>query len=229
MPKGNFVNRKGFTLIELLVVISIASMLSSLAMASVSVARVKAKNSRIIAQTNQIRNQIELGNNGNSYADFATFAAPLGAVGNVAIVAPFNFTSKVTELINDILSQNGGVYGGGKVGTYTDATCGTSDYYMASSNDPSGYALNGLTIFVYPDCGPVTKYAVYSMLSPIKVAINPIVNTAYAVAAIDTNPANYKGYYCVDSAGKSITKTDGWIPGYTGTNTTNIVTDGECH
>lgn len=52
--------RAGFTLIELLVVISIISLLSSIVMASLSVARTRAQDSKRISGLIQVRNAIEL-------------------------------------------------------------------------------------------------------------------------------------------------------------------------
>lgn len=65
----NLDKKKGFTLIELLVVIAIIGILSSVVLASLNIAREKAKDSAIKSDMETIRVQAELyyGDNGNSY------------------------------------------------------------------------------------------------------------------------------------------------------------------
>ncbi len=53
-------NGKGFTLIELMVVIAIIGLLSSVVIASLVQARLKARDSKIIQQVNQMRTLLEL-------------------------------------------------------------------------------------------------------------------------------------------------------------------------
>lgn len=53
-------NRRGFTLIELLVVISIISLLSSIALSSMSTARMKAKNAKRMTDLKTMHNVIQL-------------------------------------------------------------------------------------------------------------------------------------------------------------------------
>lgn len=67
---------KGFTLIELLVVISIIGLLASIVMASLSQARGKAADSRVIQDLKQIQNQGALyySVNNNSYVGFTADA-----------------------------------------------------------------------------------------------------------------------------------------------------------
>ncbi|HXK37901.1 MAG TPA: prepilin-type N-terminal cleavage/methylation domain-containing protein [Candidatus Paceibacterota bacterium] len=59
--------RKGFTLIELLVVIAIIGILSSVVLASLSSARRKAKEARIISDMEQIKIALELYNDANGF------------------------------------------------------------------------------------------------------------------------------------------------------------------
>ncbi len=56
----NFRKSKGFTLIELLVVVSIISLLSSVVLASVKDARMKARDARRLADLRQISNALQL-------------------------------------------------------------------------------------------------------------------------------------------------------------------------
>ncbi|MDO8512713.1 MAG: type II secretion system protein [bacterium] len=53
-------NKKGFTMIELLVVISVIALLVALVLVAVSMARVKANNSRIKGDMDQLRKQAEV-------------------------------------------------------------------------------------------------------------------------------------------------------------------------
>ncbi|MBI5221576.1 MAG: prepilin-type N-terminal cleavage/methylation domain-containing protein [Candidatus Magasanikbacteria bacterium] len=59
-------NKKGFTLIELLVVIAIIGLLSTLAVVALGSARVKARDSKRLADLKQLGTALELYNNENS-------------------------------------------------------------------------------------------------------------------------------------------------------------------
>jgi len=68
-----YTNNKGFTLIELLVVISIIGFLSSVVLASLSTARLKARDSLIISEVLQLRTLLESEySENNSYANLQT-------------------------------------------------------------------------------------------------------------------------------------------------------------
>ncbi len=60
--KNKIQNQQGFTLIELLVVIAIIGMLSSVVLASMNSARVKARDARRLADMKQIQTALELYN-----------------------------------------------------------------------------------------------------------------------------------------------------------------------
>lgn len=86
--------KKGFTLIELLVVIAIIGILASIVLVSLSGARNRAKDARIIADMGQIRTaaEIYLANNGN-YSGLCTSSID------------------IINLQGDIISQGGKYYG----------------------------------------------------------------------------------------------------------------------
>ena len=76
---------KGFTLIELLVVIAIIGMLSSVVLASVNSARIKARDARRLEDMIQIRNALALyaSDNGGKYPNLWVADAPhLNGTGN---------------------------------------------------------------------------------------------------------------------------------------------------
>lgn len=109
--------RRGFTLIELLVVVSIIGLLAAIILVSLSSARKKGNDARIISDVQQTRVALHLGFNGNGYPDLingqnaycnggntlnATFANCVNASG------PY-FTA-LNALNNDATSQGGVVY-----------------------------------------------------------------------------------------------------------------------
>jgi general secretion pathway protein G len=75
--KSRIKKDQGFTLIELLVVIAIIGLLSSIVLASVASAKVKARDAERVSQIHSIRNALELYRNANgSYPANLTSIAP---------------------------------------------------------------------------------------------------------------------------------------------------------
>ncbi len=70
-------SQKGFTLIELLVVIAIIGILSSVVLASLNSARVKARDARRVADLKQIQVALELYYDANSHYPAATLSSAL--------------------------------------------------------------------------------------------------------------------------------------------------------
>lgn len=221
------VDQRGFTLVELLVVISIISVMSSIVLVALNGARYKAKDARIMQEAVQLRNVFEQGWNGNSYSDF-TATTPGAPASN--FVAPNSFSNpNVKALISDILELNGGLYGGGSWGTIT--ACGNQVLPATGLTWNINELAMGMGIMAYPPCGPVKNYAIYVSMAPVGLSVNPLVDTAYATVGYP-DPSGFKGYFCVDSSGNTINRSDGWLPGYTGTYpniSINAVQDGKCH
>jgi prepilin-type N-terminal cleavage/methylation domain-containing protein len=180
--------QKGFTLIELMVVISIIAVLSSVVLAGLQTARVKARNSRIVQEVQQLKNQIELTRVGDGYTSLArSGGSGPGNPASVRVARDAAFTSNLTPLVIDILKQNGLTYPGGYGGSSAPYMACTRNYDLISTT-------NALTIFVNDDflcTTPPTKYAIYA-------AMGPIIGSS--------------GYFCVDSNGRSTKTTAGAIP-----------------
>lgn len=104
-------NKGGFTLIELLVVIAIIGILAGIVLVSLRGATTRARDARIASAFSQIRTQAELWNaNNNTYLGFGC-----------------NVNAEMTQLCNDIDSQNGA---NGGVPTFQ---LGASEYCAYSS------------------------------------------------------------------------------------------------
>ncbi len=187
--------QKGFTLIELMVVISIIGLLSSIVLASLQTARTKARNSRIVQEVQQLRNQIELTRSGDTYPSLMRSNSSGVASARFAMHTSFTSYPGITALVTDILKQNNyAAYPAGYVASSIDnlgsPICGTRYNLVADAN-------NGLSIFVDTpviagDCGAATKYAIYALMDPT------------------TAPGS--GYFCIDSLGRTTRTATGYIP-----------------
>ena len=97
---------KGFTLVELLVVIAIIGILAAVVIVSVSAARNKAADVRIISSVKQVRDQLEAVYTGVSYDDLTNDAGDQ-VFGGFDVNAPS--TSTLNVLISDIIARGGSV------------------------------------------------------------------------------------------------------------------------
>lgn len=91
-------NKKGFTMIELLVVISVIVLLTALVIIAITQVRVKANNSRIKGDMDQLRKQAEAIYAENSMESYCT-----------AKVCFRSNEAKLSELVKDISDRNGNV------------------------------------------------------------------------------------------------------------------------
>ncbi|MCX6715959.1 MAG: type II secretion system protein [Candidatus Taylorbacteria bacterium] len=98
----------GFTLIELLVVIAVIGLLSAILMVSLSSARNKSKDARVVYNVQQSRTGIDLNYNGTSYPCL-TPTAGSGVQINVpgSLLAGCPNITNLTLLFNDTANQGG--------------------------------------------------------------------------------------------------------------------------
>lgn len=146
-----FVNKKkyGFTLIELLVVIAIIGILASIVLVSVSGARDKARDARIVSDIAQIRTQETIFLNANNvYAGECT-------------------TTEMIALCDDIAVQNAKGQPTFAISASAQEYCvyaalrtkyqGTDDFFCADSTGKAGYTGLASTTCVaaVPVCGTI--------------------------------------------------------------------------
>lgn len=154
---------KGFTLIELLVVIAIIGLLASTVIASLSSARVKARDARRIADLRSIRTALELyaSSNGqypaNGYWTCSTNATAWGSLATA--LAPY-ISKLPTDPLNTGYPWVTGTYG------YCYGRISAQEYDLVTqfedTNNPNRCALNGwLFRYLNPDaswCGSYSPY-----------------------------------------------------------------------
>lgn len=124
---------RGFTLIELLVVIAIIGVLSSVALASLNVARLKAADSTVKTETAQLRTIMNY--EFNDTGSYANIKAPLGgswlAVNGVQCPAfSGTYAAQASTLCNGLVKASGTACGG---------TCVW--FYATSPDAPDKYTI----------------------------------------------------------------------------------------
>jgi type II secretion system protein G len=116
--------QRGFTLIELLVVVSIISLLSSVVMSSLNLARAKARDARRAAEVKQLKTAIEMYHNDNG-------VYPMAGADNNTGYPVAGLGAQLNPYIKRIPA---------------DPTVGAWQYVRAAPNDPAGYKY-GLYIY----------------------------------------------------------------------------------
>jgi type II secretion system protein G len=119
IAKNLIKDKKGFTLIELLVVIAIIGILSSIVIASLNTARVKARNTKRLADMNQLIKAIEMYHTDNGFyptcgvADYCTSTGSGGYVNlNTLNIVP-TYMSKIPQDPSNVSGQYGYYYARG--------------------------------------------------------------------------------------------------------------------
>lgn len=120
-------NKNGFTLIELLMVISVIALLVALVLIAVSQVRIRASNSRIKGDMDQLRKQAEVIYAANG---MTTYCA--GGV-NGCLYSDTN-NNNVKELSDDIDNKNGSAGGAPSINTYAPAAYCISAVLADSKN-----------------------------------------------------------------------------------------------
>lgn len=114
-------NKRGFTLIELLIVVAIIGLLSTLAVVALGSARVKARDSKRLADLKQLQTALELYyTDQNAYPSGAAIA--LGSTNYACLNGAAGFTT--TNCANAYMGQ-----------VPTDPQSGNYTYTVASSSD----------------------------------------------------------------------------------------------
>lgn len=127
-------NKKGFTLIELLVVIAIIGILSSIVIASLNTARVKARNTKRLADMNQLIKAIEMYHTDNGFyptcggADYCTTTGSGGYVNLSTLNITPTYMSKIPQDPSNSATQYGYYYARGY-----QPTGGTPPYVFIGS------------------------------------------------------------------------------------------------
>ncbi len=153
--------KKGFTLIELLVVIAIISLLSSIVMASLSSAKIKAQETRRIAEVKQLATALFMvaDKNGGTYPSSGGVAKCLGTAstcwgGNFSGSDILN--TAISEFMKTIPTDPANRTGKGDRYLYSDGTSNIAQYCTGASY-PTGpfiyYVPNNLSPATQAECG----------------------------------------------------------------------------
>ncbi|MFA6077854.1 MAG: prepilin-type N-terminal cleavage/methylation domain-containing protein [Candidatus Paceibacterota bacterium] len=131
-------NKKGFTLIELLVVIAIIGTLSSIVLASLNTARVKARDTRRLADINQLIKAIEMYHTDNGFyptcvggvnPDYCTTTGSGGYANLSTLNVKPTYMSKIPQDPSNVAGQYGYYYARGYKPT------GSIPPYVQTSSD----------------------------------------------------------------------------------------------